>query len=781
MSACKPAIPALPRSWGLPPAPKSGTSYSRFALLALTFSNVPSPPASAIASFYAGGAFQTFITGASSGCASYTIDGFAVPLGIAEKRNDGTCTIVHSEDLPNNIQTNGSFVAANYDSIIMMVVNDECATSGSSGNGVRTINGVSVTSNFLFNSVRASVVQQSSCSGWSCPLPVSQLSMVHELLHTFRYQQHSNAYQCLSEPSNTLKCTMYEYGDIFDIVGGAKLLAGFRARARYYLGWFGSDEVLGVTSAGTHSIGALNAPMAAVPSVGSSKRAAFVRTPAGSTEADGIWVEFIGSGAGNTWNNGSYAGVAYNQAGLFLQKGGYLIDATRQRCGGGAYADSEAWQDEEMVKVTLNAGKTFVDQTTGIKLSKVSPSPDGLSVSFTVEYGLIDTTCYRALPRIGAGLFGEYQLLMDGSCSSCETQSLIDELKAVSSVAGAPRKGYWKVSQAEDVDEGSCGQSSTFALDVVDLPAGWGKVSYYGDVVSAGRTMWAGSTPSGNFHFALTIPQDAANGTYDMCVLVYNRVSGLQTAKPFRVTLPESGWQFWTNNRPDQYSPAPANNCSQYVTCRTGIAGCTAPIAKQGICEREAQADEPGCSPRSAATVTVTLVAAGSVSDYNETTKTNLQIKFAEAAGVRAASTLSFPTHPHYLVTPCLVTSTPYISPPPLTHPPITPQSGAPVLCRCQCRCRLCDHHSCHSGSRRLHRLRHHERSRHHTWLDFGRQLLPRNHRHFSANIHDHRQHSRHWQFARPSSRARPRSRPWRLPRALCSVCVHQVAQGHGA
>jgi hypothetical protein len=167
-----------------------------------------------------------------------------------------------------------------------------------------------------------------------------------------------------------------------------------------------------VTSAGTYTISALNAPMAAVPSVGSLKRAAFVRTPAGSTEADGIWVEFIGS---NTWNNGSYAGVAYNQAGLFLQRGGYLIDATRQRCGGGAYADSEAWQDGEMVKVTLNAGKTFV--ATGIKLSHVRPRPDGLSVSFTVEYGCIDTTCYRNYPRIGAGLFGEYELLMDGSWS----------------------------------------------------------------------------------------------------------------------------------------------------------------------------------------------------------------------------------------------------------------------------------------------------------------------------------------------------------------------------
>ena len=74
------------RSWGKPPAPKSETSY-KFALVqvALTFSDVPAPPASAIASFYAGGAFQTFITGASSGFASYTIEGFAVPLGIAEK------------------------------------------------------------------------------------------------------------------------------------------------------------------------------------------------------------------------------------------------------------------------------------------------------------------------------------------------------------------------------------------------------------------------------------------------------------------------------------------------------------------------------------------------------------------------------------------------------------------------------------------------------------------------------------------------------------------------
>ena len=42
--------------------------------------------------------------------------------------------------------------------------------------------------------------------------------------------------------------------------------------------------------------------------------------------------------------------------------------------------------------------------------------------------------------------------------------------------------------------------------------------------------------------------------------------------------------------------------------------------------------------------VMVTLVAAGSESDYmSNETRTNLQIKFAQAAGVRAASALSFP------------------------------------------------------------------------------------------------------------------------------------------
>jgi hypothetical protein len=143
-----------------------------------------------------------------------------------------------------------------------------------------------------------------------------------------------------------------------------------------------------------------------------------------------------------------------------------------------------------------------------------------------------------------------------------------------------------------------------------------------------------------------------------------------------------------------------ATNCDSGSTwSSTGLTPCTAcsTCMESGVtslCNRNTDAV---CSTtvtnRSAATVTLTLVAAGSVSDYDEQRKTNLQIKFALAAGVRAASTLSFPTPstssplPRHLY-PLHLSS-------PLTHPPpISPQSGPPVLRRCPSRCRLRDHHS---------------------------------------------------------------------------------------
>ena len=169
----------------------------------------------------------------------------------------------------------------------------------------------------------------------------------------------------------------------------------------------------------------------------------------------------------------------------------------------------------------------------------------------------------------------------------------------------------------------------------------------------------------------------------------------------------------------------------------TGLSPCTrcSTCLESGfrsVCNRNADAVcNTAVQQRSAVTVNLALVAAGSVSDYNEQTKTNLQIQFALAAGVRTASTLSFSTPP------CLVTPPHHSTPTsPLSSPHLSPP-GSPVLRRCPSRCRLRDHHSSRDRSRRLHRHWRHERSQQHTWLDFGRQLLPRNHCHFRANIHE--------------------------------------------
>ena len=302
--------------------------------------------------------------------------------------------------------------------------------------------------------------------------------------------------------------------------------------------------MLGITSAGKYTIRALGAPSDGADTGGTAvKRAAFVRTPGGSGEADGVWVEFVGGGSQWGLSEDGVTDVkALNSAGLFLRKEGTLIDAKRQLCGDAVYADAWEWQEAELNEVTLTAGRAFLDQSTGIELSGVSVAADGGSVSFDVAYLPVDSACRRDYPRIGEGLFGEYMLLINGSCSNCDVQSQIDDLRP--SVAAAPRVGFFRASQVEDTDSGSCA-AATFALDVAELPAGWGKVSRWGDVDGDGIEMWAGSTPYHDFPFALTIPADAADGDYDMCVLAYNTISGLQTAKPFRVTLPEADWQYW--------------------------------------------------------------------------------------------------------------------------------------------------------------------------------------------------------------------------------------------
>ena len=239
MSFCKPAIDALPRTWITPNAPKSGDTTVpvsfKFALLALTFSDVTSPPATSVAQHFSTGAYKEYMDAATSGCVDYTMDAYEAPLGT--EKVDGSCAITHAEDVP--ALTVAGFDPSSYDIIIFMVVQSECGTSGGMGPMTHTINGVSVTFSQLFMSVRTSELAATSCPGetwspgWSCPLYSSQKTALHEMIHGLGLGQHSNAYQCLAEPTDTLKCEAAEYGDLFDVMGKKRYLMGLSARMRY--------------------------------------------------------------------------------------------------------------------------------------------------------------------------------------------------------------------------------------------------------------------------------------------------------------------------------------------------------------------------------------------------------------------------------------------------------------------------------------------------------------------------------------------------------------------
>ena len=155
MAYCKPELDILPRSWGAKPtAAKSGDTTVpisfKFALLALTFSDVTSPNATSVAQHFSTGAYKSYMDAATSGCVDYTIDAYEVPMGSTQKI-DGNCAITHSEDVP--ALTVAGFDPSVYDIIICMVVHESCGTSGGMGGATHTINGESVTFRQLFMSV----------------------------------------------------------------------------------------------------------------------------------------------------------------------------------------------------------------------------------------------------------------------------------------------------------------------------------------------------------------------------------------------------------------------------------------------------------------------------------------------------------------------------------------------------------------------------------------------------------------------------------------------------
>ena len=213
MPFCKPAISELARTGDAPTPPKNGGTIYAYAFLALTFTDITSPPAVDVANHFGTGYPKTYMDGATSGCGGSTMDAYEAPLGITQK-SGGTCAITHFEDLPP--LTVDDFEPSEYDVVVLMVVTtSDCSTSGGMGTSTLTINGASVTVDRIFMSVWTTELTATVCpiefeKAWMCPLRRSQATWLHEDIHWRGYRRHANAYVCLREPSDTTKCEAKE-------------------------------------------------------------------------------------------------------------------------------------------------------------------------------------------------------------------------------------------------------------------------------------------------------------------------------------------------------------------------------------------------------------------------------------------------------------------------------------------------------------------------------------------------------------------------------------------
>ena len=100
MSFCEPAIPELARTWSAPAAPKDGSSIYKYAFLALTFSDITSPPATDVANHYVTGDMKTYMDGAMNGCGDYTMTAYDVPLVQGPGQGGVAVGLVDGESVP---------------------------------------------------------------------------------------------------------------------------------------------------------------------------------------------------------------------------------------------------------------------------------------------------------------------------------------------------------------------------------------------------------------------------------------------------------------------------------------------------------------------------------------------------------------------------------------------------------------------------------------------------------------------------------------------------------
>ena len=553
---CFPPHELLPQNHVAPRNP-------HIALLALSFSDTATPTTSEVSNWFNGPAVAAYFARVSGGCTSLQTTAFVASLSVTERDSGGSCRAVQKSSFESLVvPAVPGYVASSYYATIIIPVSTSCATSAVTGSGSLSIGGATVSfSNAIWMGFARNIHGSSSSTtadGEADGFAFSQRTFVHELWHLFGAGYHQNAHKCLSpgsDQTDVLACPSYEYGDKYEILGGSNGWASnTNARLRYHFGWLGASNITFITLRGTHSLAAINDETAA--GVGAPRAAVF--------PASGLWLEW--RSAMDTQASGS-AALARNP-GLFVRRWNTMIDADLSTCSDLTHND---WLSNELQRVTLLPGRTLVLRKLGLLVqANAAGASNGLltlSAHFTGEA----PACIRQLPSFDVGLWGEYRLLTPEATGDDATRRTA--VRALPALSGYARTSTHQVNALKNRDPGACGSAAVgFTLSLGSaLPSGW---AFGASSVSIAPDSQARVT------FGFGVPASAADGNYDFCLVGTSAGTGLRTAKLVRVTLPETGRNWWDNNRPASYSGADAAlvaSCAALAGCDPSVSGCVAP------------------------------------------------------------------------------------------------------------------------------------------------------------------------------------------------------------
>lgn len=282
----------------------------------------------------------------------------------------------------------------------LLLVPQSCNGMSTSGWGTigkitLNVNGVPYRVSIANTAISASALSGTIGGGNPPYISTFESIIIHEMGHNLGLF-HAKGLDC-GEVSYSTNCSMIEYGNDFDTMGGGFSSRHFNAYYKDKLGWMPAQNTISITQSGRYTIHPLETRDQ------NQNNFAKIKIPGSS---DAYYLEFRRGLGFDGWLNGQ--NIASNQAGLFINRiisdTSFLMDMR---------PTTDPWY-LDFEKVTLNAGSQFTDTNARVT---IGPVIEANKNSVTFDVNIEQPVCVRENPYlfnvgnpVTVGIGGSYNI-----------------------------------------------------------------------------------------------------------------------------------------------------------------------------------------------------------------------------------------------------------------------------------------------------------------------------------------------------------------------------------